>query len=228
MDRLSSLIAAVFAAIPFSHAARANASRFALGRGCPVALVAALSVGCTSSSDSGKAKAGRSRVQAVEAEADPRFEPAQFCESWHGEGGPSFAFPPLASGEAPASDSARWVNVWATWCGPCVEEFPRITAWNQTLADNGHPTEVVFVSVDGPDVDLDAFAREHPQVAGSLKIADPEQLSTWLGELGLPEGSVLPIHLFVDAAGKLRCVRMGGVGVEDYPGVEAVVTAMSK
>ena len=45
-------------------------------------------------------------------------------------------------------------------------------------------------------------------------------------KLGLPEGWVLPIHLFVDVAGKPRCVRMGGVGPEDCPGVEAVIAAI--
>ena len=45
----------------------------------------------------------------------------------------------------------------------------------------------------------------------------------WLVALGLPANAVLPIHLFVDAAGRLRCVRMGGVGAEDYAGVEAVI-----
>jgi thiol-disulfide isomerase/thioredoxin len=172
-------------------------------------------------------KASRSRYEAVEAKADPRFEPDQFCEQWQPGGGPAFSFPPLAEGmKAPEPGVVRWVNLWATWCGPCVEEFPRIVEWKTKLAKTGHPAEVVFVSVDGPDAKLDEFAKAHPEVEGSLQIGDPDQLAPWLVELGLPEGSVLPIHLFVDAAGKLRCVRMGGVGPEDYPGVKAVVAGI--
>jgi thiol-disulfide isomerase/thioredoxin len=166
----------------------------------------------------------RSRFEAVEAQADPRFAPDQFCENWQPDGGPEFSFPPLAgAAAAPASGPVRWVNVWATWCKPCIEEFPRIADWKAKLDATGHPTEVVFVSVDGADVDLGEFAKTHPEVADTLRISDPEQLSSWLVALGLPANAVLPIHLFVDAAGRLRCVRMGGVGAEDYAGVEAVI-----
>lgn len=166
----------------------------------------------------------RSRFEAVEAQADPRFAPDQFCENWQPDGGPEFSFPPLAdAAAAPASGPVRWVNVWATWCKPCIEEFPRIADWKAKLDATGHPTEVVFVSVDGADVDLGEFGKTHPEVADTLRISDPEQLSSWLVALGLPANAVLPIHLFVDAAGRLRCVRMGGVGAEDYAGVEAVL-----
>lgn len=184
-------------------------------------LVSACGGGNTEPSSS-SAKS-RSRFEAVEAQADPRFAPDQFCENWQADGGPEFSFPPLVGAAAPAPGPVRWVNVWATWCEPCIEEFPRIADWKAKLDATGHPTEVVFVSVDGADVDLGGFAKAHPEVEGSLRISDPEQLSSWLVALGLPANAVLPIHLFVDAAGRLRCVRMGGVGAEDYAGVEAVI-----
>lgn len=38
------------------------------------------------------------------------------------------------------------VNVWATWCGPCREEFPYIQSVTRTFADEG--VELVFVSAD--------------------------------------------------------------------------------
>ncbi|KIG14976.1 Thioredoxin [Enhygromyxa salina] len=186
-----------------------------------------------SACESGKSEpnpaGSRSRFEAVEAEADPRFAPDQFCENWQADGGPAFSLPPLAgaagagSGAGPGAGSARWVNVWATWCKPCIEEFPRIADWTAKLAGAGHRTELVFISVDGADVNLEEFAKLHPEVADTLQISDPEQLSGWLEGLGLPANAVLPIHLFVDAAGRLRCVRMGGVGAEDFPGVEQVL-----
>lgn len=40
----------------------------------------------------------------------------------------------------------KLVNLWATWCGPCVEEFPALTKIRQDYLDGG--VEVYFVSMD--------------------------------------------------------------------------------
>ena len=67
-----------------------------------VTLVLALG-GLVSACDGGKSEAksgSRSRYEAVEAKADPRFAPDQFCENWQPGGGPAFSFPPLAGGAA--------------------------------------------------------------------------------------------------------------------------------
>lgn len=40
------------------------------------------------------------------------------------------------------------VNFWATWCVPCVEEFPAYVKLDRTLDDRG--VEVMFISTDFP------------------------------------------------------------------------------
>lgn len=45
-----------------------------------------------------------------------------------------------------ASDKPRLVNFWATWCGPCTAEIPRIRAW--ALEHPGY--DVVMVDLDLP------------------------------------------------------------------------------
>lgn len=37
------------------------------------------------------------------------------------------------------------VNIWATWCGPCVEEFPHIVELQKKYRDD---LQVVFISAD--------------------------------------------------------------------------------
>ncbi|WP_445664995.1 TlpA family protein disulfide reductase [Fodinibius sp. AD559] len=44
-------------------------------------------------------------------------------------------------------DKAVLVNVWATWCAPCIEEFPYIVDLQQKYEDDLH---VVFISADFP------------------------------------------------------------------------------
>lgn len=45
------------------------------------------------------------------------------------------------------SDKAVLINVWATWCAPCIEEFPYIVDLQQKYDDQIH---VVFISADFP------------------------------------------------------------------------------
>lgn len=40
------------------------------------------------------------------------------------------------------------VNIWATWCAPCIEEFPYIVKLQREYEDQ---LKVIFVSADFPD-----------------------------------------------------------------------------
>jgi thiol-disulfide isomerase/thioredoxin len=40
------------------------------------------------------------------------------------------------------------VNVWATWCGPCVEEFPDLVKLARQFKND---VQVIFISADFPD-----------------------------------------------------------------------------
>lgn len=45
-------------------------------------------------------------------------------------------------------EKAVLVNVWATWCAPCVEEFPEIVELQRNYPDR---LKVIFVSADFPE-----------------------------------------------------------------------------
>ena len=44
------------------------------------------------------------------------------------------------------SDNLRLINVWATWCGPCVKEFPDLTAIASKFSRR--PFELITISLD--------------------------------------------------------------------------------
>jgi cytochrome c biogenesis protein CcmG, thiol:disulfide interchange protein DsbE len=52
------------------------------------------------------------------------------------------------------------LNVWATWCGPCVAEFPALEALLQRYASRG--LRVLAVSIDAGDAPVKAFLLLHP------------------------------------------------------------------
>jgi thiol-disulfide isomerase/thioredoxin len=54
-----------------------------------------------------------------------------------------------------AGEHLRLINAWATWCGPCVTEFPDLVATFRMYRGRG--LEVVTVSADFPDARADAL-----------------------------------------------------------------------
>jgi peroxiredoxin len=64
----------------------------------------------------------------------------------------------------------RLINVWATWCTPCVEEFPDIVSISHRFANRDF--EVITISVDDPkdEAKVKAFLqREHATVPNRVQ-----------------------------------------------------------
>jgi len=85
------------------------------------------------------------------------------------------------------------VNLWATWCAPCVKELPTLDA----LAKSGN-VQVLAVSQDsGPHASVAAFLQGH-QIVALKAYQDPKMALS--GSLG-PD-TVLPTSILFDANGK--------------------------
>jgi thiol-disulfide isomerase/thioredoxin len=108
---------------------------------------------------------------------------------------------PLAAFEGPDGNAVKLadlkgkpvlVNIWATWCAPCVKELPTL----DKLARSG-AIEVVAVSQDtAPRSSVVAFLQSH-QIATLKTYQDPKMALS--GALG-PD-TVLPTSILVDAKG---------------------------
>ncbi len=185
----------------------------------------AIASGCTdASSSSSKGDARVAKVEAAPAE-DPAKVAAEWCDVLHdASAAKPFAYPQLASGTA-VQKKARWVNVWATWCKPCIEELPRIEKFRSKLADDGAGLELQLLAADEAEA-FDAFVADNAAAKASLRLADPDGVQAWIGSLGLEANIGLPLHLFVDAEDRLRCARLGGVGNDDYADVLAVARSL--
>jgi thiol-disulfide isomerase/thioredoxin len=184
-------------------------------------------VGCGRERDARKEPAAGGRVDAVQAGAQKKVTADEFCDTRTAEGvAPDLALPALAGGKAaPAKGTWRWINVWATWCKPCIEEMPQLVKWHKELGAKGTPFDLVFVSVDDSDDVVTRFRERHPDAPDSVRFADPDALPKWLGAIGLGEQAPIPVHVFVDPDDKVRCVRAGGVKEKDLPAVRAIFGA---
>ena len=77
---------------------------------------------------------------------------------------PDFAYPTLEGDTIALSDLRGEVvllNIWATWCPPCVREMPSMQRLYEMLGDQG--LRIVAVSVDAPGAlgDVRTFVHEY-------------------------------------------------------------------
>ena len=92
-----------------------------------------------------------------------------------------------------------YVNYWAEWCAPCLEEIPELNAFHR--ADNG--AEVLGINFDQVDSALMAQQAEGLHIAFPLALGDPAAL------LGIQAPQVLPSTYVFDPYGSLVTVLVG-------------------
>jgi peroxiredoxin len=102
--------------------------------------------------------------------SDKRADAAASLAKWDAE--------PVALEPATAEELAALVrndtkdllvlNLWATWCGPCVQELPELVTVNRMY--RGRPFKLVTLSVDDPEKRDEALRvlREHKVAARNL------------------------------------------------------------
>lgn len=218
----------------------------ALGRCFSVLLGAALSLGC----DSGKGELppppinGRSNAVAakdggvvpvvsahVAATAAPG-PPRQLCAGQAPRPAPKGTLKTAAAqGESPPPalipfgvGKWTWVNIWAAWCAPCKEEMPRILRFQSKLAEAGVLLDLVFVSLDDDDRQLERFLSAQPKPGGvraSYWLPEGDLRTSWLGALGVRDKAELPVQALVAPSGQLTCVIQGAIEDRDYPALAA-------
>lgn len=101
------------------------------------------------------------------------------------------------------------VNFWATWCGPCQEELPRL---NQIAASySGKPVAFVFISIDD--------SKDRAKIPATLSKLHVD-FTTWinadtdtLASFGL--GNIVPGTLILDDTGQPVARVMGEAKEED-------------
>jgi thiol-disulfide isomerase/thioredoxin len=163
------------------------------------------------------------RVNAPRAPLAPEpVDLAALCDD-DAAGDEQFSWPALAGAEPEQAQRWRWINVWATWCAPCVEEIPLLRAFERDLARDGSPIELVFLSVDESAEVVEEFRARHPDLPPGPRFADPADLPAFGLAIGLDEGAPIPLHVFVDPGGQIRCARAGPVRRDDYEAIAALL-----
>jgi thiol-disulfide isomerase/thioredoxin len=115
----------------------------------------------------------------------------------------------LKDGKGVEQALAQWqgkplvVNFWATWCGPCVEEMPELSALQGEQAGKG--LQIIGIGIDSP-TNIAEFAEKH-------KIAYPVYVGGMSGtdlsrQLGNTHGG-LPFTVLIGANGQVKKTYLG-------------------
>ena len=117
------------------------------------------------------------------------------------------------------------VNVWATFCGPCIEEMPELGAWADELPGN---VQIIGIVIDTPpagttggdaielwggSADNIDLARE---ICGEAGVKYTNILASDSVSQTFEIVEAVPTTFIVDSSGNLVCKAFVGADVEGY------------
>lgn len=147
----------------------------------------------------------RALQSALEASA-PK-PPADLPVARRGEVIPSIRLPTLdgANVDLPVAYAGKpvLINLWASWCGPCIEEMPELDRFTAAQGANG--TQVVGIALDDEAAVRDFLTRIPVRYPILLDEAGPRDAGV---QLGNPKG-VLPYTVLLSADGRLLKQKIG-------------------
>ena len=172
----------------------------------------------------------RQRAEVV-ARSRPEVSAAAWCDVYSpASSAPALSLPPAVPLGPGASVPAKptswvWLNLWATWCKPCVRELPLVVAFGEHLRGEGMSLENWYLSLDAAGPELQQFVGQHPELRGirSLRVSAPDDVDAWIQRYGLKSGTAIPVNVLVAPGGGVRCVRAGSIAEGDYARVRAVL-----
>jgi thiol-disulfide isomerase/thioredoxin len=147
------------------------------------------------------------RVLQSAADASAPQPPAGVTPARRGDAMPPIVLPGL-DGEridivARYAGRPLLINVWASWCGPCVEEMPELEAFAKTQQADG--VQVIGLALDTPEGVRGFLQRVPVSYPILLDTPGPADASVWLGNTR----GVLPYTVLVGADGRIVKQKIG-------------------
>lgn len=132
---------------------------------------------------------------------------------------PYFALPPAMEGAQGAANAdfadgkPRLLNIWASWCLPCIAEAPHL----ESLKRQG--VEIVGIAIRDRPEDVARFLARHGNPYSRIGRDDLSEVQLAIGSSGVPETFV------IDGKGVIRYQHIGDVRANDVPKLLAELEA---
>jgi peroxiredoxin len=112
------------------------------------------------------------------------------------------------------SDKLRLINVWATWCGPCVTEFPDFIDINRMY--RGRDFELVTISADNPTTKDKALKfLKTSQASTKNYIFNTDDKYKLIEAIDPAWQGALPYTILVEPGGKIVYSKQGRINVRE-------------
>ncbi|MFP4092620.1 MAG: redoxin domain-containing protein [Cyclobacteriaceae bacterium] len=108
------------------------------------------------------------------------------------------------------SDKLRLINVWATWCGPCIMEFPDFVEINRMY--RGRDFEFISISADKPEKhDKVLSFLQKKEASNQNYIFDTDDKYALIEAVDPEWQGALPYTLLVEPGGKIVYNQQGTI-----------------
>jgi len=152
-----------------------------------------------------RSDAGQRALQAA-ANATAAKPPAGVVPAQVGDAMPAIRLPDLQGQQVELKSFAGkplLINVWASWCGPCIKEMPELDRY--ALAQGEHGVQVIGLALDTPEGVRDFLDKIPVRYPIVLDTPGPADASVWLGNAK----GVLPYTVLVGADGRILKQKIG-------------------
>jgi len=109
-----------------------------------------------------------------------------------------------------SSDKLRLINVWATWCGPCVTEFPEFIKMNRMY--RGRDFEFISISADDPaNKEKVLKFLQKQQASGTNYLFNNDDKYKLIEAIDPNWQGALPYTILVEPGGKIVYAKQGRI-----------------
>ncbi len=163
------------------------------------------------------------RVLRTFAEADAPSPPPGIAIAALGDAIPELRLPNLDGRTVvlPQDYAGRpmLINVWASWCGPCIEEMPELQRYSDTQGDAG--VQVIGLALDDAE-SVRAFLQRVPvRYPIILDAPGPADASVRIGN----RRGVLPYSVLIGPDGRILRQRLGPFAPGELDGFDDALPA---
>lgn len=108
------------------------------------------------------------------------------------------------------------VNLWATWCAPCLKELPELAKLQEQYRDKG--LQVLAVTLDEPDILETRVKRIWRERAASLPAYLQTEASSdkFVSVIDPAWAEIMPTNYVLDRQGKLKATLTGGKTLAEF------------